>query len=238
MTDPQKTKTDTREQPITPNPNQPPIKAVLFDLDGVLTDTADLHYQSWQTIARQLKIPFNRQANNALRGLGRRQSLDILLGNHQNHFSDHEKNTLTQQKNDDYLKRVARMTPNDLLPGVRPILDTLEQRNIPRAVASSSKNAIRVLDQLGIRHHFHAVIDGNEITASKPAPDVFLAAARALNTPPRQCLVIEDAQAGILAAKAAGMRVVGIGPPERTADADHAVTCLTELNIASFLTPQ
>lgn len=194
---------------------QPETTAVIFDLDGVLTDTAELHYQSWQWLMDEMGIPFNRERNEALRGLSRRESLETILGERSREFTEEQKEEITRRKNDEYVSRVAKMTPGDLLPGAGELLEALRQRGVPIAVASSSKNAAAVLERLQIRPLFDVLVDGNDVPDSKPNPRVFLVAAERLGVSPGRCVVVEDAASGVEAALAASMRVVGIGPPER-----------------------
>lgn len=190
-------------------------QAVIFDLDGVLTDTAELHYRSWQTLADDLGLPFDRAANEALRGLSRDNSLSRLLGARAAEFSAAQKAEITRRKNDEYLRRVARMTPADLLPGARALLVSLRAVGLRLAVASSSRNARTVLARLEIEPLLDVVVDGNDAERSKPDPQVFLLAAARLGVSVARSVVVEDAASGVQAALAAGMRVVGIGPPER-----------------------
>lgn len=194
--------------------------SVIFDLDGVITDTAELHYQSWQRLADELKLPFNRTLNEQLRGLGRMESLAIVLGSQAERFSADERLELADRKNRFYLASVAQMTPDDLLPGIEVLLGELRGRGVPLAVASSSRNAAAVIERLGVADCFDAVVDGMAATRSKPDPEVFLLAAQRLGSPPQRCVVIEDAESGVTAARAAGMKVVGIGPVTRVGHAD------------------
>lgn len=201
----------------------------IFDLDGVLTDTAELHYRSWQFLANQLGLQFDRQQNEALRGLARMESLCLVLGKRAAEFSETEKSALAAQKNSFYLTLVASMGPGDLLPGVKALLDGLADRGIPMAIASSSKNARVVLDRLGIADRFSTIVDGNDAPESKPDPTIFLLAAHRLGVTPHRCVVIEDAESGVAAALAAGMKVVGVGPTGRVGAATLQVDRLTEL---------
>jgi len=203
--------------------------AVLFDLDGVLTDTAELHYQSWCLIARELGVPFDRRANEALRGLSREQSLLRLLGSHAGRFTRQQRDELLARKNAEYLRRVDRLGPADLLPGAAELLADLRRRGVRVAVASSSRNARRVIERLGIAERLDAIVDGNDAPRSKPDPQVFQLAAERLGVAPAWCVVVEDAEAGVEAARAAGMKVVGVGPPQRVGQADHVVRCTAEL---------
>lgn len=205
--------------------------AALFDLDGVLTDTAELHFQSWVEIARELGIAFDRHANHALRGLGRRESLEILLGARSDAFSEEQKQDIARRKNELYLKLAAGITAGDLLPGAKELLKTLRAAGWHTAVASSSRNAALVIDKLGIAAFLDAIIDGNTAPRSKPDPQVFQVAAQAVGTPPGRCVVIEDAASGVAAAHAAGMRVVGVGAPEQLRGASLIVSSLAELSL-------
>lgn len=208
--------------------------AVIFDLDGVLTDTAELHYQSWQALADELGLPFDRAANEALRGLSREQSLALVLGPRGGEFSEARRAELTRRKNDDYLRRVATMTPDDLLDGAADLLVALTGMRIPLAVASSSRNARTVIERLGVASRFAVIVDGNEAPLSKPDPQVFRLAAERLRMPPARCIVIEDAASGVAAGRAAGMRVIGLGPRDRVGHADRVVTSLCDLDPAQL----
>ncbi len=209
--------------------------AVIFDLDGVLTDTAELHFQSWMDLSRELGIPFGRAANEALRGLSRGESLRLFLGPHAGRFSPAEQAEIMARKNEAYLARVARMSPADLLPGARELLESLRGRGLRVAVASSSRNADLVLERLQIRPLLDAVVDGNDVPLSKPDPRVFLCAAERLGVAPNRCVVVEDAASGVAAARAGGMKVVGIGPAERVGRADLVVEKLAALHPGSVL---
>jgi beta-phosphoglucomutase len=189
------------------------IAAVVFDLDGVLADTIELHYQSWQRVADEVGLTFDRASYEQILGRNREDSVDYLLAGRQ--ISPQERADMLQRKNNYYLELLADMQPSDLLPGVSNILQDLQDRNIPIAIGSSSKNAEIVLDKLGIRNCFQQVADGTSVANPKPHPEVFLKAASLLDIPPEQCLVVEDAAAGVEAALAAGMKVLGVGPQER-----------------------
>lgn len=201
----------------------PATHGVIFDLDGVLTDTAELHFQSWREVTAELGIRFDRAANEALRGLGRMESLRIVLGSRWESTPADLRQIVADRKNDYYLRRVAMLSPAELLPGISALLPALRTAGAALAVASSSKNARVVLDRLGIAATFDAIIDGNDAPRSKPDPQVFLAAAAALQLAPVQCVVVEDAEAGVAGARAAGMRVIGVGPHERVGGADAVV---------------
>lgn len=220
---------------MTASKPRPAARAVIFDLDGVLTDTAELHYQSWQEIADKLRIPFDRQANEALRGLGRAESLERVLGPRWSAFTPAQRDDLMHAKNDAYLRRVAQMSPRDLFPGVAALLADLRASGAKLAIASSSRNSLAVIERLGIRDEFDAIVDGNDAPRSKPDPQVFLVAAQRVGARPADCVVIEDAEAGVAAARAAGMHVVGIGPAERIGAADLRVAKIGELRASDVL---
>lgn len=209
-------------------------RAAIFDLDGVLTDTAELHYQSWQILADELKLPFDRKANEALRGLSREESLARVLGTASGRFSEHEKRDITQQKNDIYLQRVASMSADDLFPGASKLLIDLRATGFLLGLASSSRNAHVVLGQLGIKALLDQIVDGNDAPRSKPDPQVFQLTAQRLGVPADRCVVVEDAESGVAAARDAGMRVIGIGPIERVGRADFRVDDIAQLTVGHF----
>ena len=189
------------------------IGGIIFDLDGVLLATDELHYQSWQELADAEGIPFDRTINQRLRGVSRMRSLEIILERSSRPYSTTEKEALAERKNDRYRQLLETLTHDDLAPGAIELLTELRRRDAKVAVASSSRNTRLILQRLGITALFDAIVDGNDILASKPAPDVFLQCAERLGVPPEACIVVEDAAAGIEAARRAGMAVIGIGPP-------------------------
>lgn len=193
-----------------------PIAAVIFDLDGVIVSTDECHYRAWQRLADEQGIPFNRDINQRLRGVGRMQSLEIMLERAARSYSDQEKLHLAERKNGYYLELIRELTPADLLPGVTNLLADLKSRGVKIATASSSKNAPSILARIGLAGRFDATVDGNDITRSKPDPEVFLLAAQRLGVPAERCLVVEDAEAGIEAALAGGMRSLGVGQAARS----------------------
>lgn len=201
-----------------------PIAAVIFDLDGVLADTIDLHYRSWQQVADDEGIPFDKSKYEQILGMNREDSVNRLLGDRI--ISAELKQDMLDRKNNYYLKLVESLDSSQLLPGVADLLAELQFQQIRIALGSSSKNAELVLQRLAIRHFFEYVADGYSVEQFKPAPDVFLKAAALLQIEPAQCLVIEDAAAGVLAALAAGMKVVGVGPQERLSTADLVLPSL------------
>lgn len=205
-------------------------RAALFDLDGVLVDTAEYHYLAWKQIADELKLPFDRRKNERLRGVPRMASLEIIVEDMPRKPSNMEE--LASRKNSIYVEMIRRVKPDDLLPGVEQLLTRLKKRNILIGLGSSSKNAKAVLASLGIEPFFDAVVDGYGFEAAKPAPDVFLNGATLLNVPPAGCVVIEDAPSGIEAAKAAGMFAVGIARDEPLPGADLIVKTPAEIPLS------
>jgi beta-phosphoglucomutase len=198
--------------------NYPDIRGVIFDLDGVLTDTAEYHYLSWQKLADEEGLFFNRHANEALRGVARRDSLLRILGDR--HVSEEKIQEMMERKNHYYVSFIQDISPKDLLPGTLSLLEDLRNQNLRIALGSVSKNALPVLERLGIKEFFDAIGDGHSVERSKPAPDLFLYAAQQLGLEPHHCVVIEDAGSGIEAALAADMWAVGLGPSERVGEAD------------------
>jgi beta-phosphoglucomutase len=200
------------------------IEAFLFDLDGVLTDTSEFHYQGWKHLAEDLGLPFTREDNEALRGVSRRESLALLLKGKA--VSEAEAQEYMGRKNGYYLELVRQMTPANLLPGAREILEELRSMRLKRGIVSSSKNTPLVLERLQIGDLVNGVVDGNAPARSKPFPDLFVLGAALFALPASKCLVIEDATAGVLAAHAAGMKAVGLGPIERVGMAELVLPSL------------
>jgi beta-phosphoglucomutase len=200
------------------------IEAFLFDLDGVLTDTSEFHYQGWKHLAEDLRLPFTREDNEALRGVSRRESLALLLKGKA--VSEAEAQEYMDRKNGYYLELVRQMTPANLLPGAREILEELGAMRLNRGIVSSSKNTPLVLGRLQIGDLVNGVVDGNAPALSKPFPDLFVLGAALFALPASKCLVIEDATAGVLAAHAAGMKAVGLGPTERVGMAELVLPSL------------
>jgi len=188
------------------------IKGIIFDLDGVLTDTAELHYQAWQKLADEEGIPFDREANEALRGISRRDSLMKIIGDR--NYSESQIQEMMERKNNYYVELIQGITSKDLLPGAGNFIDELREKGIKIAIGSGSKNAHSVIERLGIADKLDAIADGNSVTRSKPAPDLFLYAASQLGLEPADCVVVEDAASGVEAALAGGMRTIGIGSSE------------------------
>jgi beta-phosphoglucomutase len=209
-------------------------EAIIFDLDGVLTDTSEYHYQSWKRLADEEGIPFTRQENDEhLRGVSRKESLTYLLKGRK--VPDAQFQEMMDRKNRYYNEMIKKMTPKDLVEGARQLLEEIRQAGIKIAVASGSKNAHTVLDLLQIMDLLDAVADGNSVSNSKPAPDIFVYAAGMVRIPTSQCLVVEDADAGIESAKAGGMQAVGIGPAERFHRADKVLPSLANKHLQDLI---
>ncbi|MFH5070370.1 beta-phosphoglucomutase [Enterobacter cloacae complex sp. 2024EL-00215] len=208
-------------------------KAFIFDLDGVITDTAELHYQAWQRMANEEGYFFNRDTNEKLRGVSRRASLEIILAGQQ--VSEAKMLELMERKNNYYVALLDTLTPADVLPGMESLLLELNARNIKVALASASKNARPIIHRLGLTSLFDAIGDGWSVMRSKPAPDVFLHAAGQVGVNANDCIVVEDAEAGVEAATLAGMRVIGIGPDERVGHATWRFEDTTKIKLGNIL---
>jgi beta-phosphoglucomutase len=187
------------------------ITGIIFDLDGVICSTDEYHYLAWKQIADEIGAAFDRTTNARLRGVSRMESLDILLETYSGTFTADQKNTLADKKNAVYQKYLVEMSPASLEKDVKPTLEELRKRGYALAIGSSSKNTPLILKQIGLGDFFDAVADGNGIKKSKPDPEVFLLAAKLIRKAPENCLVIEDAAAGIEAAKRGGMSAAAIG---------------------------
>lgn len=205
------------------------MKAVIFDLDGVLCSTDEYHYRAWKALADRLCIPFDRETNDRLRGVSRMASLEIVLERAGRKFTEEEKRALAEEKNETYRAFLAQMSPADLSDEARETLEELRRRGYKLAIGSSSKNAKTILRQIGLEGYFDAVSDGTNITRSKPDPEVFLKAAEFLGMAPTECLVVEDAPAGIEAARAGGMVSAGIAAAKGYENADISLEGLKDL---------
>lgn len=204
-------------------------KGVIFDLDGVLCSTDEYHYRAWKKLADRLGIYFDRAINNRLRGVSRMESLEIVLERSDKHYTQEEKNRLADEKNETYKSFLASMSPSDVTDDVRETLTELKKRGVRIAIGSSSKNTKTILTRIGLLDEFDAISDGNNITKSKPDPEVFLKAAEYLSLPPHACLVVEDAESGIAAAKGGGFDAAGIGAAASSPRRDYAITHLSDL---------
>lgn len=186
-------------------------QAIIFDLDGVICHTDHYHYLAWKKIADELGIPFDESRNNELRGIGRMESLDILLKDYDQKMSSEEKQKYADMKNNIYRNYLSHMTPESLEQGVVEALHVIKDTGVKVAIGSSSKNAKFILEKIGLEKFFDAVVDGNMIVHTKPAPEVFSNAAKLLGIPAKDCLVVEDAKSGLEAAYNAGMDCAAIG---------------------------
>lgn len=189
----------------------PTLKGFIFDLDGVLVDTARYHFQAWQRLADELGIPFTATQNEQLKGVSRKDSLDKILEWGQKSLPEEEKERLMQQKNEWYLELISELKPEDALPGALDFLQQARQLNLKLALGSASRNARRILEGLNITSSFETIVDGNLVTQSKPDPAVFLAGAKGISLHPEECVVFEDSIAGVEAARAGQFKSVGIG---------------------------
>ncbi|ALJ00943.1 beta-phosphoglucomutase [Rufibacter tibetensis] len=207
------------------------IKACLFDLDGVLVDTAVYHFKAWRQLAQTLGIDFTEHDNERLKGVSRVRSLEIILEIGGQTMEQEKMLALCEQKNTEYLLDVAKMTPAEILPGVVDFLKALKAEGIKIALGSASKNAQLILERTELLPYFDAIIDGRHVVNGKPDPEVFLKGAEALGVHPEECVVFEDAVAGVEAAKNGNMLCVGVGQPEVLTLADIVVKDLTEMTI-------
>lgn len=205
------------------------VNSIIFDLDGVICFTDEYHYLAWKATADSIGIPFDRTTNNRLRGVSRMESLDIILEQYTQSLSMAEKEVLAEQKNNRYQEYLLGMTPDDLPVEVKKTLDALRERGFRLAIGSSSKNTPLILRQIGLEGYFDAVADGNGVTRSKPAPDVFLLAAELLGAAPADCLVVEDAISGAQAAHAAGMKAACVGDAAQNQAGDYNMNSIREL---------
>ncbi len=209
------------------------LKACLFDLDGVIVDTAKFHYIAWREMANGLGFDLTEKQNEQLKGVSRVRSLEIILSIGNIELDPETKQRLAAKKNERYLELCREMTPEDILPGVQVFLDSLIQENIKIGLGSASKNARLILDYIGLTHYFATIVDGNRIKIGKPDPETFLLGAEDLKVKPENCLVFEDAVAGIEAAKAGGMLAVGVGGAAelKATNADMVITGFQDIDV-------
>ncbi len=208
-----------------------PVAAVLFDLDGVLVTTDALHARAWKAMADREGVPFDDALADRLRGVGRMDALAIILDEAGKACTAAEREAMATWKNERYKAMLAELTPSDVLPGSRELLAALRTRGIKAAVASSSKNARAILDRLELTPMLDAVADGSDVPKTKPDPAVFVLAAQKLGVAPSRCVVVEDAAAGVQAALAAGMRVLGVGDAERVRGCHAYAHSLAEVSV-------
>jgi beta-phosphoglucomutase len=207
------------------------VKGFLFDLDGVIVDTAVFHYQAWKRLANELGFDIDEEFNETLKGISRMDSLNAILKHGNVTLSDSVKDKYATLKNAWYLDLVEQMTPNDILPGIQDFFEEFKALNIKCALGSASKNAPKILEKIGLLSEFDAIIDGNSVSNSKPHPEVFLKGAEVLQLKNEECIVFEDAFAGIEAAKAANMKSIGIGSVEVLSNANLVLPNTKELRI-------
>ncbi|MGL4947151.1 MAG: beta-phosphoglucomutase [Cetobacterium sp.] len=211
------------------------IKGFVFDLDGVITDTAEFHYAAWKKLSDDNGWEFSREINERLRGVSRMDSLQIILDHNSVVLDDEAKNRFATLKNTNYVESLSNITPKDLLPGVKEFLIELRAKGYKSSIASASKNADYVLTRLEAKELFDNISDGNSVENSKPAPDVFIHAAGSIGLKARDCVVVEDAEAGVRAGKIAGMKVIGLGPIETLGEADLVFKGIYEIDFNSMV---
>jgi beta-phosphoglucomutase len=211
------------------------IKAFIFDLDGVVVDTAKYHYLAWKRLAEELGFFFSEKDNERLKGVSRMQSLEILLEVGGLKFDDNKKLELATKKNNWYVEYIMQMTPNEILPGVIDFLEITKSKGIKTALGSASKNAPTILERIDLTKYFDVLIDGNEVSKAKPDPEVFLKAAQGLNIKPNECVVFEDAEAGVEAALNGNMHIVGIGDDKILSKAEIVIPGFIHVKIDTFL---
>ncbi|MBP1047532.1 beta-phosphoglucomutase [Enterococcus sp. BWM-S5] len=212
------------------------FQGVLFDLDGVITDTADYHYKAWKKLGEELGITIDRAFNEQLKGVSREDSLRLILahGNQSDTHSEAEFAALAQRKNDNYVEMIQQVSPKDVFPGILALLQELKSNNIKTALASASKNGPVLLDKMAIADYFDTIVDPASLKAGKPAPDIFIAAADQLGVSVEKCIGIEDAKAGIIAIKKSGAFPIGVGLAEDLGSDIPLVSTTAELSL-SFL---
>jgi beta-phosphoglucomutase len=213
------------------------VEAFIFDLDGVITDSAEHHYLAWKQLGEELGIPFDREFNEQLKGVSRMDSLEriLALGNKQNDYTPEEKEALAAKKNEHYKELIKTITPNDVLPGILELLKEIKTHNIKIGLASASKNALFVIKRLGVGQYFNTIVDAATVVQGKPHPEIFLKAADSLDVPYENCIGVEDAEAGVEAIKGAGMFAVGVGTKEAMAKADMIVEGTSELRFDEII---
>ncbi len=205
------------------------IKGVIFDLDGVIVSTDEYHYQAWKQLAEKINVYFDRKINNRLRGVSRMESLNIILENSKTDFTEAEKIEMAEFKNNIYRELLNNLTPDDILDKALEIIMFLRQKGVAIAIGSSSKNTKKILEKINLISIFDAIADGTDIERSKPDPEVFLVACERLGLEPKECLVIEDAVAGIEAAKNGNMLACAINDAKNSPKADFKIDNLIEI---------
>ncbi len=211
------------------------LKGVIFDLDGVIVSTDEYHYRAWKELARFLNLPFSREDNSRQRGVSRMESLEVILEKSDYSYSYEDKEWLASRKNSIYRSLLEELGPEEILPGALEFAEAAREKGLKIAIGSSSRNTPFILRKIGLENFFDAVADGNDITRSKPDPEVFLIAAERLEIEPGQCIVIEDADAGIDAALSAGMQTLAVGAAHRNTKAHFRAEDLESTNIANVI---
>lgn len=209
-------------------------KGFIFDLDGVIVDTAKYHYLAWKSLANELGFDITLEQNEQLKGVSRVRSLEIILGWGNKTLSEEEFTKYMAEKNDNYLSHIAQMDEEEILPDVPKILNYIQKTQQGIALGSASKNARKILQKVGLFETFEAIVDGNDVSKAKPDPEVFVIAAKKLNKAPQDCIVFEDSVAGVTAANTAGMISIGIGSKENLGHADYVFKDFTEIQ-TSFI---
>jgi len=207
------------------------IKACIFDLDGVIVDTAIYHYKAWKQLANQLGFDFTEAQNEKLKGVSRVRSLQLILQWGGITKNEAEQEVLATEKNTWYVEMISHMKPDEILPGAKEFVQSCRDAGIKTALGSASKNSMMILEKIDMVSMFDAIIDGNKVSKAKPDPEVFLKGAEAVGVPPANCVVFEDAIAGIEAAIAGGMKAVGIGSPQVLVGANLVVSGLNEMSL-------
>lgn len=203
-------------------------------MDGVIVDTAKYHYLAWRKLANELGFEFTEEQNEMFKGVSRKRCLEILLNIGGVTATTEQFDRWLIEKNEDYLSYIETMDRSEILPDVEKVLSYLKEKQVPIALGSASKNAIHILEKVGLTEYFGAIVDGNQVTRAKPDPEVFLIAAKKLGVPAQSCVVFEDAIAGVEAANNAGMICIGIGDAQVLSTADHVFMDFTEMDIAFF----
>jgi len=212
------------------------IKTCIFDLDGVICDTAKFHYIAWKQLAATFGFNLTHELDEQMKGIGRMQSLELMLDWAHLILTLAEKEALCEKKNRCFVESIQSITPSDMLPGVETFLNLLKENNYTIALGSASRNAPVILEKLGITHFFDAIVDGNNVSIPKPNPAVFLKAAELTDTEPQHCIVFEDAISGVEAALNAGMYVIGVGKPEILSKAHRCISTFEDISIQIFAT--
>lgn len=211
------------------------ITACIFDLDGVIVDTARFHYIAWKELAKNLGFDFSRKDNERLKGVSRMRSLEILLEIGEMNFDEQKKLELATEKNNRYVELISSLTSDDILPGVLDFITDLKSKKYKIALGSASKNAMTILKSIDLINVFDAIIDGTQVTKAKPNPEVFLLGAKQIGANPTECIVFEDAQAGIDAAKNAKMFAIGVGDENNLHNANFVINDFKEAKIEKFI---